>query len=124
MRVAERASQIWPVLAWAAHNRQVLTYEILGRLIGVPRQGLAKLLEPIQSYCLRNRLEPLTILVVRQDTGMPGVGFVAAQDISATQARVFAYDWVKHGCPSVDEFERAVSDLPSTGIAPAADVVD
>src|SRR5918994_1964839 len=39
MTTYERAHQIWSVLAWAARNRQVITYDILGRLIGVPRQG-------------------------------------------------------------------------------------
>jgi hypothetical protein len=31
MTVIERAAQIWPVLALAARNRQVLTYEIVGK---------------------------------------------------------------------------------------------
>jgi len=107
MTVSERAHQIWPVLAWAARNRQVLTYEILGKLIGVPQQGLGRLLEPIQSYCLQEELPPLTILVVRKDTGIPGVGFIAAEDIPGTQAKVFAYDWLGQGCPTVDELEDA-----------------
>lgn len=92
MRADERASQIWSVLALAARNRQILTYGIVSALIGVPKQGLGQLLEPIQSYCLVHNLEPLTILVVQDGTGLPGVGFIAAQDIPATQSRVFAYD--------------------------------
>ena len=66
MRVSERAAQIWSVLALASKNRQVLTYDILSRLIGVPRPGLGQLLEPIQSYCLINKLPPLTILCCRR----------------------------------------------------------
>ena len=72
MRIPERALQIWSVLALAAKNRQVLTYDILAKLIGVPRPGLGQLLEPIQSYCMLNKLPPLTILVVSEETGMPG----------------------------------------------------
>jgi len=40
MEANERAAQIWSVLAWAATSRQVLTYRILGKLIGVPARGL------------------------------------------------------------------------------------
>jgi hypothetical protein len=65
----ERAAEIWSVLVWAATNRQELTYDIVGRLIGVPRQGLGRLLEPIQSYCLVRQLPPLTLLVVSRPTG-------------------------------------------------------
>lgn len=113
MRIPERAVQIWAVLAWAAHNRQALTYDIVSKLIGVPRQGLGQLLEPIQSYCLINRLPPLTILVVRGDTGLPGVGFVAAQDIPRTQLEVFSFDWLEHGAPSPEQLEEAAKQRPS-----------
>lgn len=113
MRIPERAAQIWSVLAWAAHDRQVLTYDIVSRLIGVPPVGLGQLLEPIQSYCLVNRLPPLTILVVRSDTGLPGVGFVAAQDIPRTQLDVFSYDWLEHGAPSPEQLEEAARQRPS-----------
>jgi hypothetical protein len=106
MKTAERASQIWSVLAWAATNRQILTYDILGQLIGVPRMGLGKLLEPVQAYCMKHELPPLTVLAVQKDTGLPGSGFIAAADIPEAQMRVFEFDWLQHGCPSVDRFEQ------------------
>lgn len=115
MTASERAHQIWPVLAWAARNRQVITYSILGKLIGVPPVGLGQLLEPIQSYCIMKGLPPLTIIVVREDTGMPGLGFIAAQDIPKTKVIVFKYDWLAHGCPRVDVLEKAVQNYPSNG---------
>jgi len=107
MRVAERAAQIWPVLTSAANNRQILTYDIVARLIGVPRPALGQLLEPIQSYCLSHKLPALSILVVSQDTGMPGTGFIAASDIPAEQARVFREKWLDRGCPSPEDFDLA-----------------
>ena len=116
MTVSERAAQIWPVLAWAATSRQILTYDTLGKLIGVPRQGLGQLLEPIQSYCLIRGLPPLTILVVKQETGLPGTGFIAAADIPKTQIQVFGHDWLSESAPSVGDFERAVAARPSNGI--------
>lgn len=113
LNIAQRAAQIWAVLALAAHNRQVLTYDIVAQLIGVPRMGLGRLLEPIQSYCINRGLEPLTILVVSQKTGLPGSGFVAAEDIPLTQLKVFSYDWLAHGAPSPEELDDAVRQNPS-----------
>jgi len=90
----ERAAQIWPLLAYAAGNRQTITYGVLGRLIGVPAPGLGQLLDPIQTYCLAQGLPPLTSLVVSEDTGLPGSGFVAAEDVPRAQAAVFRHDWL------------------------------
>jgi hypothetical protein len=117
MTTTERAAQLWALLAFAAHNRQVLTYDIVGRLIGVPRQGLGRLLEPIQSYCLLHELPPLTILVVSETTGAPGTGFVAdTENIGLVQLRVFAFDWLNHTAPTAEDFERALQDRPSNGV--------
>lgn len=116
MTVSQRALQLWPLLAWAARNRQVLTYSIVAKLIGVPTVGLGQLLEPIQSYCMKRNLRPLTILVVQQETGVPGTGFVAAENISRVQGEVFQYDWLSHGCPSVTDFEEALRSHPSNGV--------
>jgi len=58
MTRSERAAQIWPILTLCAKQYQILTYDLLGRLIGVPRQGLGQLLEPVQSYCLINSAHP------------------------------------------------------------------
>jgi hypothetical protein len=116
MTTSERATQIWSILALASRNRQVLTYNLVAKLTGVAQVGLGQCLEPIQSYCLLKELHPLTILVVSEKSGMPGVGFVAAQDIPRTQQLVFSFDWVAHGCPSPEEFERAVRERPSNGV--------
>ena len=119
MKAEERAAQIWSVLALAARNRQILTYGMVSKLIGVPQQGLGQLLEPIQSYCLVHELPPLTILVVREGTGLPGEGFIAAQDIPATQLQVFAHDWVGRGAPNPADLSEAVRRRPSNGISEA-----
>ena len=101
MTRSERASQIWAVLAWAATNRQTLTYGILSKLIGVPAAGLGRLLEPIQSYCLREKLPPLTILVVARDTGLPGTGFTGADVAEYAKAYIDVYEhnWLERGNP-------------------------
>jgi hypothetical protein len=72
------------------------------------------MLEPIQSYCIIKKLPPLTILGVKIETGLPGPGFSGvSRDIPKHQIKVFEYVWLKHGCPSPEEFEKAVKDLPS-----------
>jgi len=114
---AERASQIWSVLAWAAKNRQNLTYGQLGKLIGVPTAGLGQLLEPIQSYCIVQGLPPLTILVVQQDSGLPGSGFTGAtaSQFACAQADVFSKDWLELGNPQPEKLELSVQQHPSNG---------
>jgi hypothetical protein len=116
MTANERAAQLWSVLALAAHNRQVLTYSMVARLTGMPPVGLGQCLEPIQSYCLVKGLYPLTILVVSEKSGMPGVGFIAAKDIPRAQQEVFGFDWLAHGSPSPESFEAAVRERPSNGV--------
>lgn len=115
MTRSERASQIWAVLALCASRRQSLAYEELSQLIGVPRQGLGQLLEPIQSYCILKKLPPLSSLVVSDDTGLPGAGFIAARDVPQAQARVYASDWLSAGPPTPKKLEGAVVRLPSNG---------
>lgn len=117
MTRSERASQIWAVLALAATNRQSLTYGMLSKLIGVPAAGLGKLLEPIQSYCIVEGLPPLTILVVQQESGLPGSGFTGAKatEYAKDQMKVFGYNWMQHGNPQSEVFERAVQLHPSNG---------
>jgi hypothetical protein len=111
----ERAAQIWSVLGLAARNRQILTYRMLGKLIGVPARGLGHLLEPVQSYCLEEGLPPLTILVVQEETGLPGSGFSAAtaSEFTKRQLQVFDYDWLDHATPTPEQLEEAVKKRPS-----------
>ena len=115
MKASERTAQIWAVLGLAARNRQILTYTMVGRLIGVPAHGLGKLLDPIHEFCILHHLPPLTILVVREDTGLPGSGFRAAsvEHFSKSQLDVFEYDWMSPRAPTPADLERAVKVKPS-----------
>ena len=117
MKIQERATQIWAVLAWAATHRQNMTYKQLAQCTGSFIGGLGALLEPIQSYCLLHNLPPLTILVVQQDSGLPGSGFTGAtaSELASAQAKVFAHNWLEHGNPGVEKLEAAVKQLPSIG---------
>ena len=117
MKASERSTQIWAVLAWAARSRQNITYSQLAQVTGAFSGGLGAWLEPIQSYCIINKLPPLTVLVVQQETGMPGPGFTgaSAEDLAKAQARVFAFKWLDHGNPGADKLELAVKQMPSNG---------
>ena len=117
MTKSERACQIWGILAWAAKNRQSLTYGHLSKLIGVPTSGLGQLLEPIQSFCIIEKLPPLTILVVQQDSGFPGSGFTGAKasEFAEAQMKVFDFDWLHYGNPQPEKLEQAVQRLSSNG---------
>ncbi len=106
MTIYQRAAQLWAVLAFAASNHQVITYSILSKLAGVPNPALGKMLEPIQTYCQRKRIPPLTVLVVKDKTGMPGTGFIAAPDIPAAQMEVFKFDWLKLGAPRPENIRK------------------
>jgi len=102
MTASERAAQIWPILVLCASRRETLTYDLLGRLVGVPAPGLGQLLEPIQSYCLLEGLAPLTAIVVNQTTGLPGDGFIGASDVPRAQADVYARDWLRDAPPDAE----------------------
>jgi len=117
MKIAERATQIWSVLAWAATHRQNITYSQLAQATGAFTGGLGALLEPIQSYCLLQALPPLTILVVQQESGLPGSGFTGASagDLARAQARVFSFNWLKHGNPGPEKLAQAAREKPSNG---------
>lgn len=117
MKASERSAQIWSVLAWAAKSRQNITYSQLAQVTGAFTGGLGAWLEPIQSYCIINELPPLTVLVVQQDSGMPGSGFIGAlaADLAKAQARVFAFNWLEHGNPGSEKLEQAVKAAPANG---------
>lgn len=117
MTRSDRACQMWAALAWAARNRQSLTYGHLADASGVPTVSVGGFLEPIQSYCLLNKLPPLTVLVVSKETGLPSGGFSAVPEAGVPIARehVFEFDWLKHKNPGPDALERAVRQLPSNG---------
>ena len=115
MTKGQRAAQIWPVLSLAATQRQTLSYDLLSKLIGVPRPAVGGFLEPIQSYCILKSRPPLTVLVVSAKSGLPGEGFIAASDVPRAQAEVYEHDWLQESVPSDTELEAAVATLPSNG---------
>lgn len=104
---ATRAQQIWLILTCKALNRQTLTYGSLAAMLGFEGAGtLAHLLGHIMHFCSENGLPPLTVLVVNQETGLPGEGLVGA-DLNADRERVFRLNWYSIVPPSPEELAQA-----------------
>lgn len=99
----QRAQQLWSVLVLGAKFRHVYTYGELAAACGAPSVAVGGFLEPIQAYCLARNLPPLTVLAVNAETGLPGVGFVAAQDVPRAQMAVFHFDWLRIQSPTDQE---------------------
>lgn len=117
MKRSETACVIWSLLTLSAIRRQSLTYQLLARLIGVSRKDLARLLEPIQSYCILANLPPLTSIVVDAQNGVPGEGFIAASNLPRAQAETYAHDWLAQKVPTPEDFQHAMLTLPSCGLS-------
>jgi len=100
----DRAAQLWSLLVLAARNQQVLSYVNLQQLTGIPQQSISKLLVPVQDYCERHKLPPLTSIVVNEPTGMPCQSLMDEKEIFGAQARVFVYDWLHLRAPSPEDF--------------------
>src|SRR5262245_49112657 len=98
---------MWSLLTLAAINRQILTYELVARITGVVRPSIGDFLRPIQQYCVEKKLPALTSLVVSEQSGLPGEGFIAAANVPAAQAQVFQHPWLQTKAPTVEELEAA-----------------
>ena len=107
----DRAAQLWPLLALAARNRQILTYDMVSRLTGVPRPAVGGFLAPIQDFCLRHKLPPLTILVVSEETGLPGAGLpLPLRTCPKLRWKFLLFDWLGHAAPSPEAFELSFGE--------------
>ena len=102
-----RAQQIWQILLSAAHNRQVITYKILAKLIGYKGGGvLGDPLAYIAYWCKDNELPPLTSLVVNEKTGLPGEG-IPIKKAPTYREKVYAFDWFKIVPPTREELRQS-----------------
>jgi hypothetical protein len=120
MKRVETACMVWALLTLSATKRQILTYQLLSKLVGVPRHELGRLLEPIQSYCILENLPPLTSLVVNSRTGLPNEGFIAAANLAQAQADTLTHDWLAQRVPTPEAFQQALKALPSCGLSLSA----
>lgn len=112
----ERAFKAWIALTDVAAKRTRISYKDLAREVGVHHRASRYFLEPIQSYCLTEKLPPLTILAVNR-SGRPGRGFIAwdADYVEEGERRVFDFNWANHDNP----FAYANGGFTIAGLAAA-----
>lgn len=92
---AQRAYNAWPLLIDCAKKGKTITYGDLASKLNLHHRAIRYILDIIQSYCLSERLPPLTILVVSKIGGKPGDGFIA-WDIDHFETglqKVFQFNW-------------------------------
>jgi len=103
-----RALQLWQILIAKAANRQVTTYGELERIVGYKGSGVfAQTLGHVMHYCQQNGLPPLTALVVKKKTGLPGHGLTTRKDLDAGREEVFSYEWFKLVPPAPTQLRDA-----------------
>jgi putative restriction endonuclease len=106
-----RALQIWLILIGKAHNRQITTYGEVAEILAYKGAGvLQDMLGHISFYCVDNKLPPLTVIVVNQQTGLPGeglLGVISLDELAPERERVFAHNWYAICPPSPDELSAA-----------------
>ncbi|MFW6413218.1 MAG: hypothetical protein ACOC0V_03705 [Oceanicaulis sp.] len=90
----------------AARRRRTLTYAELGEAVGLIARGLGLHLAALETWCAENGLPPLTLLVVKRDTGRPSdegryqgrrYGEMSPDEIDRLQREVFDHDWDRYG---------------------------
>lgn len=107
MTKSQRASQIWSLLICAARERKTYRYGDVARILGFRGAGvMAPLLGCIMWYCEEQGFPPLTVLVVNQQTGLPGEGLSTLEEVNQDREIVFGFDWFGVEPPQNEDFER------------------
>lgn len=91
----QRAFLMWPILTNYAKKNKTISYRELARQMNIHWRPIRYILSPIQNFCMKNELPPLTILVLNKLTSLPGDGFIA-YDIENSQDginKVYAFNW-------------------------------
>jgi hypothetical protein len=114
-----RALQLWQILIAKAANRQVATYGELERIVGYKGAGVfAQTLGHIMHYCQQNGLPPLTALVVKKTTGLPGHGLTTRENLDAGREEVFRCGWFRVIPPTPAQLGDAYAKANSRKIQP------
>ena len=104
----QRSCQIWSLLICAARERKTYTYGDVAKILGYSGAGvMGNQLGPIMFYCKDNGLPPLTVLVVNQETGLPGEGLSTLEEVNIDREKVFNFDWFSLEPPQVSDFEKS-----------------
>jgi putative restriction endonuclease len=109
----ERAFHAWEILTRYSRNQSTITYKELGTQMGVHHRTCRFFLDHIQNYCLKEKLPPLTILVVNQK-GEVGNGFIAwdTNNFEEGFKQVCNFNWSNH----LNPFSYSVKGIRETEI--------
>jgi len=113
-----RALQCHLILIGCAARRQTVTYGELAERLGYKKADggpgvtgggvIGNRLAPLMFWCKQNNLPALTSLVVREDTGMPGLGiYLDPSEVPSAQEKVYAFDWYAIVPPTVEQLDKA-----------------
>lgn len=109
MNKAEQAVVLWPLLALAARNQQILSYADVQGFTGISQVGLGPSLGLIHRYCERQSFPCLNLIVVTREFGVPGEGVpggpMSHEELFRQQARVFVFDWSSKDKPRANDFD-------------------
>jgi hypothetical protein len=104
----QRSLQLWSLLICAARERKLYPYGQVAKILGMSGAGvIGQFLAPIVWYCQERGLPPLTVLVVNQDSGLPGDGLATLEEVNQDRERVFTWDWFALEPPETKDFEEA-----------------
>lgn len=110
MTTMVRLTQLWSLLVDSAHKRKILTYAVLGHMIGVPKQVIGCFIKPIHDFCNFHNLPPLTALVVSEIDDPLNGKFTETGDIFGERARIYVFDWKSQKPPSPEDFQKVTDD--------------
>ena len=108
MTLYQRSSQLWSLLVCAARERKSYTYGELAQILGFERAGtMGSFLGPIMWLCKAKGWPPLTVLVVNQDTGLPGQGLSTVEEVNTDREAVYRFKWFEMEPPQIEDFKSA-----------------
>lgn len=95
-----RAFQAWDILTEKARQSETTSYQELGEKIGVSSRSCRYFIDPIQKYCLKEKLPPLTSIIMNENSQMED-DFVAwnSDSLEEGQKLVFQYNWSNYPNP-------------------------
>jgi hypothetical protein len=114
MTIYDSLTQLWSLLVESAHAQKVLTYDIIGQMIGVPEQAVGCFLRPIQDYCQVHDLPPLTSLILNEADGSPALN--ETEEVIEKRARVYFFDWFSRKSPTPEDLIN-VTGRGSNGVS-------
>ncbi len=103
-----RAIQAWLILVSRAMNRQTITYQGLSMLM-YPREApgvLDKILGRILTYCKKNDLPLLSVIVVNKERGTPGQAEKLYPELDGERERVYGCNWYDICPPTEEDFTK------------------